>query len=245
MHLELPKARLKSLGDFARHYLMIVLSILTALGLEAWIEHVHHADAAKVASARMDNELHQDLAAIESALATNDITLRKLSTLENLLQADLRAGKTDAAINRDVRANRALFVLNLDFPTLATDAWDVAVANQSAGWIDARTLRRYSAAYSAAQGLMAWTQHDAVVTLNGPRLVDYLTDVQAGLPVVPRDFFHQVSEMAKTVASSQGELRSVRDELRKDLMLPPETGAPPSPRPGNTPKRSPEASAGS
>ena len=46
MHLELPRTRLQSLKDFIKHYLMIVLSILTALGLEAWIEHVHHKHAA-------------------------------------------------------------------------------------------------------------------------------------------------------------------------------------------------------
>ncbi|WP_153242627.1 hypothetical protein [Frateuria defendens] len=33
MHLELPKVPLHSLKDFLKHYLMIVLSILTALGL--------------------------------------------------------------------------------------------------------------------------------------------------------------------------------------------------------------------
>ena len=46
MHIELPKIRLHSLREFATHYLMIVLSILTALGLEAWIERVHHERAA-------------------------------------------------------------------------------------------------------------------------------------------------------------------------------------------------------
>ena len=35
MHLELPNVRLQSVRDFLKHYLMIVLSILTALGLEA------------------------------------------------------------------------------------------------------------------------------------------------------------------------------------------------------------------
>lgn len=34
MHLEIPKQKLHSLKEFASHYLMIVLSILTALGLE-------------------------------------------------------------------------------------------------------------------------------------------------------------------------------------------------------------------
>ena len=50
MHFELPRVRIHSMKDFIKHYLMIVLSILTALGLEAWIEHAHHAHAAEAAS---------------------------------------------------------------------------------------------------------------------------------------------------------------------------------------------------
>ena len=46
MHFEVPKVKMHSLREFLQHYLMIVLSILTALGLEQWIEGAHHRHAA-------------------------------------------------------------------------------------------------------------------------------------------------------------------------------------------------------
>ena len=64
MHLELPKARVESLKDFLKHYLMIVLSILTALGLEGWIEHTHHAHAAETARAQIEAEIRANLAEV-------------------------------------------------------------------------------------------------------------------------------------------------------------------------------------
>ncbi|AND68881.1 hypothetical protein ATSB10_14270 [Dyella thiooxydans] len=223
MHLELPKVKLESLKDFAKHYFMIVLSILTALGLEAWIEHAHHAEAARVAVERMQHELHEDLGNIDRSMARNDATLTNLLKLDRLLRADMVAGKSDAQINADIHLHRELFALNLDFPTLATDAWDVAVANQSAGWVDAPMLQRYSSAYSSTRELASWVQHDAVLLFNGPRMVDFFTDLQTDQPVAPRDFLYEVRQMTTTIHSTQGELRSVRDELRKDLGLPPDS----------------------
>ncbi len=225
MHLELPKVRLESLKDFAKHYLMIVLSILTALGLEAWIEHLHHAESARVAVERMSRELHDNLDSIEKSLARNRTNLARLHQLEQQVRADIAAGKTDAQINADIREHRELFALNLNFPSQATDAWDVAVANQSAGWIEAPELQRYSAAYSADRELTSWIQHDAVLLFNGPRLVDFLSDLQLGNPVVPRDFLYELRQMTTTIGATQGELSSVRDELRKDLGMPPATKA--------------------
>ncbi len=69
--------------------------------------------------------------------------------------------------------------------------------------------------------LASWIQHDAVLLFNGPRMVDYLTDLQLGNPVVPRNFLYELRQMITTISSSQAELGSLHDELRKDLGLPP------------------------
>ena len=45
---------------------MIVLSILTALGLEAWIEHTHHRHAAEVAGAQIEAEIRANLEGVRS-----------------------------------------------------------------------------------------------------------------------------------------------------------------------------------
>lgn len=217
MHLELPKARLQSLKDFAKHYLMIVLSILTALGLEAWIEHVHHADAAAVAVARMSHELSDNLAGLDDAFARNQATLARLRELEQRVRADIASGQTDAQINADIHAHRELFVVGINFPTQSTDAWEVAVANQSAGWIDAASLERYSSAYSADRSLTSWVQHDAMLMFDAPRMVDVRSDLQLGSPVAPRPFLHDLLQLISSVGATQVEIAAVRDELRKDL----------------------------
>lgn len=220
MHLELPNVRLQSLKDFAKHYLMIVLSILTALGLEAWIEHRHHAEAAAATVSRMDSELRTNLDGIGKAIARNDRSMQSLIKLGHLIERDLKAGASVDALNADIRLHRSWFALNLNFPSLSNDAWDVAVADQSAGWIAPEALQRYSSAYSAQRELVAWMDHDAALLFNGPKMVDDLTDLELGNQLVPRDFLYEVRQMETTLGSAQVELHAIQDELRKDLRLP-------------------------
>lgn len=71
---------------------MIVLSILIALWLEAWIEHAHHTHAAELASRRMTTELRQNL-------AETHYTLQQMKTTITSLKGDLQAlerHRTDA-----------------------------------------------------------------------------------------------------------------------------------------------------
>ena len=201
MHLELPNTRLASFKDFAKHYLMIVLSILTALGLEAWIEHAHHAHAAAEASQRMDGELRKVLGNIEQSAAINQKTLATLQALDAQVTADLGANLDNAAINRKIQARRDDFRLDSNWPTLSSVAWDAALANQSAGWIDADALRRYSTAYTAEQELDTWLQHDSTLVLDAPHLVDTLTDLQTGHPIEPYGFLRSLRQMEMMLGS--------------------------------------------
>ncbi|WP_426662232.1 hypothetical protein [Rhodanobacter aciditrophus] len=201
MHLEPPNTRLVSFKDFAKHYLMIVLSILTALGLEAWIEHTHHAHAAAEASRRMDGELHKVLGNIEQSIAVNQKSLAALKALDAQVGADLGAGLDDAAINRKIQARRDDFQLNVNWPTLSSVAWDVAVADQSAGWIDASALQRYSTAYTAERELDTWLQRDSTIPVDAPHLVNTLTNLQTGRPVDPSDFQRSLRQMEMMLGS--------------------------------------------
>src|SRR5690242_5096841 len=126
MHLELPKLRLESFKDFAKHYLMIVLSILTALGLEAWIEHAHHSRAAAEASRRMDEELSAVARAIARSAAINQEELATLQAFDARVTSQLSGGVDSATIDRDIHAHRDDYQLNANWPTLSTIAWDVA-----------------------------------------------------------------------------------------------------------------------
>src|ERR1700748_2673680 len=60
MHFEVPSLP-HSVKEFAAHYFMIVVSILTALGLEATVEHLHHQHAAEAAEKAVETELRNNL----------------------------------------------------------------------------------------------------------------------------------------------------------------------------------------
>ena len=214
MHLEVLKVRLESLKDFAKHYLMIVLSILTALGLEAWIEHAHHRHAAETANAQIAAEIRTNLAEIGHALAQDSRQAKALASVRDALVQDFKAKAADETIAGHIQTLIATkdFKLNLGWPTLRQEAWDVAVANQSAGWIDDAAMRRYSAAYASQREAIATMNANLAVVMNGPRMIDTMTDLRTG-DVKPREFLHVVSQMVVTLDQAQDSLATLQQQL--------------------------------
>jgi hypothetical protein len=218
MHLEMPKARLESLKDFLKHYLMIVLSILTALGLEAWIEHTHHKHAAMLAQAQIDAEIRTNLAEVESSLAQDARQAMALAQIRDALVQDFKTRKSDPAIAQHVQSLVALggFNLNLRWPSLRREAWDVAVANQSASWIDDAHMRRYAAAYAGQRDMVTTLGANLALVMNGPRMVDAMTDMRTG-DVQPREFLHVIGQMTLMLDQAQSNLRSLENHLHEAL----------------------------
>ena len=119
MHIEPPNTKLESFKDFAKHYLMIVLSILTALGLEAWIEHTHHVHAAATASAQIEAEIRQNLMTAEHDRTYDLERMHALEKLRDELQSDIQAKLPDATILQRVRTELGPRGLYLDVRTPA------------------------------------------------------------------------------------------------------------------------------
>jgi hypothetical protein len=213
MHLELPKARLHSLKDFAKHYLMIVLSILTALGLEAWIEHTHHEHAARIASAQIEAEIRANLTAIDRVRQHDLARAQLLGSVRDALLRDIRAGLPEAAIYR--HAHELLpegLYLDVRRPSLRHEAWDVAVANQAASWIDDERLRRYSAAYAAQDWGIVTMSQDTALVLDGPRMNDAMLDFGRDR-TPPPDLLHVINQMANDLGDTAQILNNVRQGL--------------------------------
>lgn len=223
MHLELPKARLASLNDFLKHYLMIVLSILTALGLEAWIEHSHHRHAAATASAEIEAEIQGNLEQIEHIRVHDVERMHALEAVRDGLLHDLQAHDTDAVCLQHARA-RMPDGLYLDYrwPVLRHEAWSVAVANQSAGWIDGAQLRRYSTVYALQDASATLMTADMSMVLDGPRMNDAIIDLQTGT-LTAHDLLHVVNQMAGTVNEAVHNLDSLDSRIRQ-AMGPAKTG---------------------
>jgi hypothetical protein len=217
MHLELPKVRLESLKDFLKHYLMIVLSILTALGLEAWIEHTHHRLAATTASAEIEAEIQGNLEQIEHIRAHDLERMHALEAVRDSLLHDIQAHDSDAACLQHAQA-RMPDGLYLDYrwPVLRHEAWSVAVANQSAGWIDGEQLRRYSTVYALQDASAALMTADMSVVLDGPRMNDAIIDLQTG-SLTARDLLHVVNQMAGTVNEAVHNLDSLDSRIRQAM----------------------------
>jgi hypothetical protein len=213
MHLELPKVRIHTLKDFIKHYLMIVLSILTALGLETWIEHAHHVHAAEAASRQMTAELRRNLAETRESLQKNDATLQSIGKIDAMVIADLKNGLSPAIINQHIRAQGNGFQLNLNWPGLPSSAWDVAVANGSVSWIEPASLEKYSTAYAAQRETDSWVQHDSVLLLDVSRVVNFKTDLDMGRDVDPQAFLYTVRQMKLTVTSLENNLQALDKHL--------------------------------
>src|SRR6185312_9986716 len=190
---EPPTSRLASFRDFAKHYLMIVLSILTALGLEAWIEHAHHAHAAATASAQIEAEIRQNLADIDTDNAHDRARMRSLEKLRNQLETDVESHATITAVQQHIR-QLAPDGIDLDWrwPVLRREAWDVTVANQSASWIAVDRLRSYSAVYAAQEASTRLIFMDVPSIFDGPQMQNALLDARTG-DYQPRELLHVVN----------------------------------------------------
>lgn len=223
MHLEVLKVRLHSLKDFAKHYLMIVLSILTALGLEAWIEHTHHQHAAEAASAQIEAEIRANLAECDADLRHDMQQLTRLTQIRDEVTRALKAHTSDEVIaQRVLEQTKDHFDLGLVFPTLRHEAWDVMVANQSAGWIDHDRMQHYASAYASQRDAITRISEDMAVLMNGTGLVDTVADLRTDT-VHPREFLHVTSQMTAMLEQAVNQLQILRNQLAAAL---PEAGHP-------------------
>jgi hypothetical protein len=217
MHIELPKVRLHSLREFATHYLMIVLSILTALGLEAWIERVHHERAAADATVKIDAEIRENLAQIKEKRDHDYARMHALEKIRDGLVADLKARASTAVISRHIQEEDPEGItLDWRWPVMRREAWDVAVANQSASWIDADRLRRYSAVYAAQNTSTTIIVEDVATVFSGQRMADIVVDMQMD-DYQPRELLHVVNQMAGAASEAAHTLDSLA--TRMDAVL--------------------------
>ncbi|WP_114238995.1 hypothetical protein [Dyella sp. C9] len=217
MHFEVPRVRMHSFREFAQHYLMIVLSILTALGLEQWIESTHHRHAAEYASMQIEMELRGTLNDIQSSLAVNAEKLKPLKALNEAITNDVRNGVPDAQVNQHIQRLKNDFILSVSWPAFASQAWDVAVANQSATWIDTGRLRKYSAAYAAQRETTSWVGHDATLALDGPRMVALRTRIKLGKDVDPLEFLSVLQQMVNTSTEMANHLEETAEPIKAAL----------------------------
>ena len=161
----------------------------------------------------MTAELRHNLAETRESLQKNDATLQSVGKLDAMLIADLKGGLSPAVINQHIRSQEHGFQLNLNWPGLPSSAWDVAVANQSVSWIEPANLKKYSTAYAAQRETDAWVQHDSVLMLDVPRVINFRTDLDMGRDVDPQAFLYTVQQMKVTITSMKNNLQELEKHL--------------------------------
>ena len=237
MHFELPDLP-HSIKEFATHYFMIVVSILTALGLEAAVERLHHRHAAEAARQAIETELRNNLADLRESDAK---TLQRLTPLQQLcdqLIKDFDDGVPAARIKQEMADRvKAHIDFGVYYPTLRHEAWDVAVANQSASYMEPETLRRLSVAYAAQREV---NPASLTVLVNVPAYLDALTDARVGA-ADPHEFLRAMLQAKTTVKGAHAKFL----ELEKELVqaLPAEAREEPAPAsaPASAPVRAASA----
>jgi len=215
MHIVPPRVSLHSLKEFGAHYLMIVLSILTALGLEAAIENMHHHHAAEAARRAIELELRVNLAEVQKNSRANAQSLQPINALAEELTRKIESGEPRpqlvAAIAQRVKASP--INIGLYFPSLRHEAWDVAVANQAASYLEPADLARYASIYAEQRDV---TTALPTLFLDAPRFVDAMTDARMGA-ADPRDFVRVLNQAAAAVGSMRNRLDSLQQDLARAL----------------------------
>ena len=217
------KASMAGFRDFTKEYLMIVLSILTALGMGALIEHLHHAQDAESASQQIEAELREDLAEVSKSLKADQQSIIPLSELNDAITLDIHEGLSKAVVNQDIKSREKQFKLNLDWPTLNNQAWDVAVANQSVTWMSYFDQRRFSTAYTALRAADTWLSHAALIGLNASQMLELQTRLDLGVAVDPIAFTSILRQMMDTNRGTQARLIQIQSNLTKALSANPTT----------------------
>lgn len=216
MHVEIPKSRFASFREFAGEYAMIVVSIAAALALEHGVQRWHQAHLAEDAMRRMDKELRANLAEVEKVGKYNADHFKDIEKLRASVLKDMRANAPDDAIRKHFNTlSKGDFGFSIQTPTLSRDAWDVAVANQSASWLDAATLQRYSGAYAAIRDLQS-SNNLGLMFVNGPELVRRFSEIELGT-ITARDLYLTLQQAEASYQATNDNLRTLKKELNKAL----------------------------
>jgi hypothetical protein len=213
MHFEVPKA--KKFKEFSGEYVMIVISILTALALEQGLETLHHRHLAHEAASKMNAELRGTIKEVSNALEHNEKKRQALHQVHDQLLAGIRAKTGDAELMKRFQQEWAEMVrLDLDTPALHREAWETAVANQALTWLPREALENYALAYGAIRDTSAYTYNGALMFLDAPRLLDTFSNAQMGT-ANPQEIYQLVGRMVAAYDNLDGNLKSLNTLLQK------------------------------
>jgi hypothetical protein len=205
-----PQRAPTSLREFRREYAMIVLSILTALGFERGIVYLQNRANAQASRERIEREIGDDMADLRRALAANSASVAAGSAALNSLLGILKSPNPDIAAEKRIIDDELQKHLGLALPTWQRDAWDAAIADQSASHLDPRDLRRYAKLYTDARDAA-----DASHILLGGAMFDRVADLLIDVKLEDTHGREAAKVFTRFIAAAQ-QITSVQQELLAD-----------------------------
>ena len=207
----LPKVR--RWKTFAGEYVMIVLSIMTALALENGVRQWHQAREAQEAARNLDAEIAVNLAEMRSVIAHNDAEIQRIRRLREILLKDIKAGVGDKeAIKNVMIASNMRFDLNIHSPSLQREAWDVAVANQALSFMPQEQLLRYAKQYASMRDIQTLLVGSGNSFMDMPQLSNTMSNLQLN-DITARDLYRTLTQMSFVHESNGGNMRQLEQLL--------------------------------
>ena len=206
MHFEVPKS--KKLKEFGGEYVMIVISILTALALEHAVQTIHHKHLAHEAAAKIEAELRSNVKDVQDVLAHNEADLKEVQRVRAELLQGIRDKVADDVLMARFKTDwKAGLTLSVQVPTLRHEAWDAAVANQAVTWMPDEQLQRYVTAYADIRSTGSGGNF-----LDGPRMMDTLSDLETGT-ATPHQMLKALTQVRSAYGSIDGNLQALLKSL--------------------------------
>ncbi len=214
MHFEIPKA--KSFKAFAGEYVMIVVSILTALALEHAAQRYHRWHVVEEAVHSLNTEIAANMVETHKVIEHNTAQVDKLARLKAVVGADIKAGASDHDTLRHMMKEAGNeFGLNIRSPSLQREAWDVAIANQALSYMDAARLQRYARLYAVTRDMQSALAGASNAFVSLPQYMDTVSDIEID-KVTARDLYRMLGQLGAAHRSSIGNLKSLESELREE-----------------------------
>jgi hypothetical protein len=215
MHFEVPKA--KKLKEFGGEYVMIVISILTALALEHAVQSWHHRHLAHEAAEKMQVELRENIKDVKEVLAFNEPKRQALEQVRNQMLTAIRGKTSDAELMRRFEQEwKPAVRLSFRRPSLSREAWETAVANQAVTWMPREALQRYASAYGWIRDTGAFANTGLQPFLDGPRLRDVMSNVQMG-GSNPQEIYRAVNQLLDLYDNLDANLESLNRLMQQVL----------------------------
>jgi hypothetical protein len=212
MHFEVPKA--KKFKEFGGEYVMIVISILTALALEQGAEALHHRHLAHEAIEKMNVELRGTIKQVSAALEHNEKKRLALHQVREQLLAGIRGKTSDAELmKRFDQEWKPLVRLDINTPGLRREAWEASVANHATTWLPREMLENYAAAYGAIRDTSSITYSGTMTFLDAPRLTNVLSNAQMGVSN-PQEIYRAATQLVMAYDNLDANLESLNKLLQ-------------------------------